>query len=89
MKWTSWVSVGGMATIVAIVVYTSFQVGGVRCEVCITFEGREACRAVDGTTEGEARQAAINNTCAQLASGVTRTMACERTTPTRQSCQAR
>jgi len=78
-----------MATIVAIVVYTSFQVGGVRCEVCITFEGREACRAVDGTTEAEARQAAVNNTCAQLASGVTRTMACERTTPTRQSCQAR
>ena len=86
MKWTSWVSLLGLAAIVGFVVYTSFDVGAVRCEVCITFEGRQACRAVDGATAAEAQQSAINNTCALLASGVTQTMACERTTPTRLEC---
>jgi len=88
MKWTSWVSLVGLGAIVAVVVYTSFDVGMVRCEVCITFEGREACRAVDGATAAEAQQSAINNACALLASGVTQTMACERTTPSRLACNA-
>ena len=86
MKWTSWVSLLGLGAVIGFVVYTSFDVGVVRCEVCITFEGNQACRAVDGATEDDARRAAITNTCALLASGVTRTMACERTTPTRAAC---
>ena len=86
MKWTSWVSLVGLGAVGTFVVYTSFHVGDVRCEVCITFEGHEACRAVDGATAEEAQQSAINNACALLASGVTQTMACERTTPTRLVC---
>jgi len=89
MKWTSWLSLAVLVGIVGVVLYTSFHIGGVRCEVCITFEGRDACRAVDGTTEPEARQAAVTNTCALLASGVTQTMACERTPPTRERCEPR
>ena len=86
MKWTSWVSLVGLGAIVAVVVYTSLDVGVVRCEVCITYQGREACRAVDGATAEDAQQSAVNNACALLASGVTDTMACERTTPTRLAC---
>ena len=89
MKWTSWVSLAGLAAIIGFVVYTSFQAGTVRCEVCITFEGQEACRSVDGATEADARQAAVTNACAFLATGVTRSMACARTTPTRDHCAAR
>lgn len=89
MKWTSWVSLAGLAAVMGIVLYTSFDVGSVRCEVCISFEGQRACRAVDGATAADARQAAITNACALLASGVTRTMACERTTPEREHCDAR
>lgn len=89
MKWTSWVTLFGIVAIVGVVVYTSLQEGGVRCEVCISFQGREACRAVDGTVEQDARQAAVTNACALLASGVTQTMACERTTPTRERCGPR
>ena len=86
MKWTSWVSLIGLGAIIGVVVWSSLDIGAVRCEVCITFEGRQACRAVDGASADEARQSAINNTCALLASGVTQTMACERTTPTRMEC---
>jgi hypothetical protein len=86
MKWTSWASLIGLGGIIAVVGYTRFDVGVVRCEVCITFDGQEACRAVDGATEDDAHRAAITNACALLASGVTRTMACERTPPTRSHC---
>ena len=61
MKWTSWVTLAGIVAIVGVVVYTSLLEGGVRCEVCIGFGGREACRAVDGTTEADTRHAAITN----------------------------
>ena len=77
MKRTSWVALGVILAVMVIVVYSTFQIGGVRCEVCITFHGRQVCRSVDGTTEHEAQMAAITNACALLASGVTDTIACQ------------
>ena len=89
MKWTSWLALATLVGLAAFVVYTSLQAGGVRCEVCIEFGGRRACRAVDGATEREALTAARSNACARLTSGVTNTMACERTEPTSTACRAR
>ncbi len=89
MKWTSWLSLIGIAVIVALVVYSSVRVGSVRCEVCIAYRGREACRAVDGEDQEETRRAAVTNACALLASGVTETMACQRTPATKSECRTR
>ena len=86
MKWASWVSLAALALIVGVVVYSSLHLGAVRCQVCVEFRGREACRAVDGQAEDETRRAGITNACAMLASGVTDTMACERTPPTKADC---
>lgn len=86
MKWTSWLAGAVLVTIVTVVVWSSFRVGSVRCETCIDFGGRRACRAVDGANEEEALAAARTNACALLASGVTDTMACERTSPVSSSC---
>jgi hypothetical protein len=88
MKRTSWLVAGVLVVLMAVVVYSSLQIGGVRCEVCIQFEGREVCRAVDGTTEAEALSAATTNVCALLTSGVTNTLACERTPPRVSECNA-
>jgi hypothetical protein len=82
MKWTSWLALAALALLATVVVYSSLQVGGTRCEVCIRFAGREA-------TEEEARRAAQANACALLASGVTDTMACERTPPSAATCRER
>lgn len=86
MKWTSWVTVIGLGALIAVVVWSSLQVGGVRCEVCVDFNGRQACRAVDGDSESEAHMAAMTNACALVASGVTDTVACQQSTPTKSSC---
>lgn len=88
MKRTSWLAIGVLGAFAALVVYASFQVGGMRCEVCIQFQGKTECRAVDGTTETEARNGATTNVCALLTSGVTNTLACERTPPTVSECRA-
>ncbi len=69
-----------------LVIYMSLQVGAVRCEVCVEFRGARACRSVEGTSERETSAAATNNVCAQLASGVTDSLACERTVPFRRLC---
>jgi hypothetical protein len=88
MKWTSWLVASVLIVLIAVVVYSSLQIGGVRCEVCIEFQGRAVCRSVDGTTETEARSAATTNACALLTSGVTNTLACERTPPKVSECRA-
>jgi hypothetical protein len=86
MRRTSWLIAGLLTALIAVVVYSSFQIGGVRCEVCIQFQGREVCRSVDGTTEAEALNAATTNACALLTSGVTNILACERTPPRLAEC---
>lgn len=83
-----WVAVVGFLTFVALVIGRSLQVAGYRCTVCIDFGGRSACRTVEAASGSEARAGAINNACALLASGVTDTMACERTLPARDHCEA-
>lgn len=83
---TSWLTLAVLVVIGAVVVGSSLRTGAVRCEVCIDFRGRSACRAVDGATAEDARMAAITNACALLASGVTDTVACQRTHPRSAEC---
>jgi len=78
MRRTSWVALGVLGAIGGFVVYSSFSVGGVRCEVCVDFDGARACRTVDGSTEQDTLAAARTNACAQVTSGVTNMLACER-----------
>ena len=82
-------SVAGLLAFMALIVWRSFQVGGVRCEVCIDYGGRSQCRAVDAASREEALQGATQNACAFLSSGVTDSMACARTPPTKAECTAR
>lgn len=81
------VSLGVLVPVIAYVVYSSFHAGAVECEICITFEGRDACRTVAAKTEEEGLRGAVTNACAQLASGVTDTLRCERTLPRKAECR--
>jgi hypothetical protein len=83
-----WLVVLGFLAFVAFVVSRSFQIAGFRCTVCMSFQDRSVCRSVEAASSSEARASAINNACAFLASGVTDSMACERTAPTQDDCTA-
>jgi len=87
-RWLSTITaVVVLVPIIAVVIYSSFQVSDYECEVCIAYGGREECRTVTGATEEEGIRAAIDNACALLAGGVTDTLRCTRTPPTRAGCR--
>lgn len=75
------------AITLALVVYYALGQTRVSCEVCITFRGRTQCRSALGATREEATRTATDNACAFLASGMTDSVACTNTPPTRVSCE--
>ena len=77
------VGIAIVAAILAVIVYSSFNLAGHRVEVCIAYKGGAACRTSSGSSEEFARRTAISNACAQIVSGMTDTIACEQSTPTK------
>jgi hypothetical protein len=63
------------------IVYSSMNLASHKVEVCITFNGRTNCRTAAGASEEFARRTATTNACADIASGVTDSIACENTPP--------
>ena len=67
--------------VLIVLVYTTMGNARYRCEVCIAFQNRAACRTAGAATEAQALRTATENACAQIASGVTDSIACENTPP--------
>ncbi len=67
-----------VAVVIGAVVYTTMSASAsrYRCEVCMEFQGRTACRTASAATEPQARRTAQENACAQISSGVTDSMQC-------------
>lgn len=83
---TTLITVVGLALLAAVVIYASVGLSAHKCEVCVAFEGREACRTVEAASLEEARAGATTNACALVASGVTDSMRCQRMGPVRIAC---
>ncbi|HUA86131.1 MAG TPA: hypothetical protein VMB85_19880 [Bryobacteraceae bacterium] len=70
-----------IAAVLAVIIYSSMNLARQHVEVCMTYQGRSACGKAAGTTKDFALRAATSNACAQIASGVTDSTACERSDP--------
>ncbi|MFN8007858.1 MAG: hypothetical protein U0V70_12680 [Terriglobia bacterium] len=66
---------------VGIVIYTSVGSGGIRCEVCMDFQGRVACATASGANQAEAQRTATETACAKISSGMTESIRCSQTPP--------
>lgn len=75
-----WIAIG-VAVFIAVMVKSTMDQAKYRVEVCMEFQGREACRTAAGATEEQTLRAATGNACALIASGMTDSMACDRTPP--------
>jgi hypothetical protein len=64
-----------------LILYSTMSLGGYRVEVCMGFNGQTNCRTATGSTEEFALRTATSNACAAIASGVTDSIACERSEP--------
>ncbi len=69
--------------IVAVIIYSTMNLSRYRVEVCMQFNGRTSCRTTSGSTEDFALRTAMQNACAEIASGVTDSIACEHSQPVR------
>jgi len=74
-----------IAAVLAVIIYSSLSLAQHRVEVCMQYQGRSACRTAAGSTRDFALRTATANACAQIASGVTDSTACERSEPVRVS----
>jgi len=72
-----------VAVILAIMIYSSMNLTSHRVEVCMDFGGKTNCKIASGATEMDALRTATTNACAEIAFGVTDTMNCGRTEPTK------
>lgn len=66
---------------VGALVYNTLSYQQYRVEVCMEFQGRTNCRTALGKTQEVALRTATENACATIASGMTESMACDRTPP--------
>ena len=69
------------AAILAIIIYSSLDLVRNRVEVCMEWNGRTNCKIASGSTSEFATRTALTNACAEMVSGVTDTLACERKNP--------
>ncbi|MEI9812462.1 MAG: hypothetical protein WDO18_07195 [Acidobacteriota bacterium] len=69
--------------ILGIMIYSSLNLSGHRVEVCVEFRGQTTCKIARGADEQTALRTAIDNACGEMASGVTDSMACTRSQPTK------
>jgi hypothetical protein len=77
-----------LTPVVGFVVYSSFRVSVVECEVCMQFDGRAICRSVSAARRDEALRGATDNACALLTSGITNTIRCQQSQPAKTECRS-
>ena len=71
---------------VAAVIWSAFEATRVQCEVCVEYKGRSACSTAQAADVLQAEQQALSGACSQVVGGVTETLECDRTPPTRRQC---
>lgn len=63
------------------VVYSSVHGPRYKVRVCMVYQGRTSCRTVTAKQQQDALRGAVENACADIASGVTETFACQQLPP--------
>ena len=66
---------------VALLVYSTLHGPRYRVEVCMTYQGRSACKTVSAKSEESALRSGRENACADISSGVTDTVRCQNSDP--------
>jgi hypothetical protein len=76
-----WIVVAFAAVFGAIMYTSTRNLSAHRVEVCMEFNGRQACRTASAATREQARRTATDNACAHVASGMSDSIACTNTPP--------
>ena len=69
--------------LIALIAYSTIGLSEHRVEVCMEFEGRTNCSTTSASSKDLALRTGIQTACATIASGVTQTMGCQNTNPSK------
>jgi hypothetical protein len=72
-----------VAAVLALIIYLTMNMASHRVAVCMEYGGHTSCRTAAGSTQEFALRTAIQNACAEIASGVTDSIRCEHSEPTK------
>ena len=86
MTRASMVALAMILAVAGFVVYASMGQDKLTCEVCVTHKGRSKCRKAAGPTRDQTVEAAQDNACAFLATGMTQNIQCGQIRPDRVTC---
>jgi hypothetical protein len=67
--------------IIGAIIYTTFGNQGFRVEVCMSYQGRKACRIASASAEAAALRTATGNACALISNGSFDSARCENGQP--------
>jgi hypothetical protein len=67
--------------IIGAIIYTTFGNQGFRVEVCMSYQGRKACRVASASAEAAALRTATGNACALISNGSFDSARCENGQP--------
>lgn len=75
------------AVILAAIFYQTMHLEQYECQVCMQFEGREKCLAVQAEDEQQAMQTAKDNACSYITSDRAEGIRCSQTPPASTKCR--
>ncbi len=78
-----------LALIFGVVVYRSMTIAQYECDICLTFNGGQACRTAASGEKKAAIESAVTSACGTLASGMTESIHCQNTPPDSVTCRQR
>jgi hypothetical protein len=70
----------------ATVVYAALGQSRVTCEVCMSYQGRQACEKTSAADSEQALMQATSSACSRISGGVTGTIQCNNTRPLSSHC---
>jgi len=89
VKRSTVVTLAVISAIAGLAIYSTTSQASHRCQVCVTYHGRNNCATAAGTTEQDAREGAQTTACGPLASGMDASIACGRVQPDSVQCRTR
>jgi len=75
------------AVFIGAMIYATLNESQAKCEVCLEYQGRSACRSSAAVDRDEAIRGAVSAACAVLSAGVTDGIACGSTPPRSVTCE--
>ena len=87
MKKGTWVTIGFLL----LISYLSFSLiwtgGKYQCDICIKYKGKEVCQKVLGMEKQDTIMTGISTACGGAANGMTESIDCQNTPPTKMECK--